>query len=146
LSRDARKASLQSALFIITVFSFGALVTLLPSPVAAQPKGEPIKIGWIAELSGTWSFFGAIGAGLTSNPELCMFDEPSMGLAPIVIGEITQTLYSLRKTGLTVLLAEQNATLASEVADRIYILGVQITVRFPSRMEGLRVSTFPSSS
>ena len=75
-------------------------------------------------LSGGQQQMLAIGAGLMGNPELCMFDEPSMGLAPIVIGEITQTLQSLRQAGLTVLLAEQNAKLASEVADRIYILQV----------------------
>ncbi len=75
-------------------------------------------------LSGGQQQMLAIGMGLMSNPELCMFDEPSMGLAPIVIGEITQSLRSLREAGLTVLLAEQNAKLASEVADRIYILQV----------------------
>ncbi len=79
---------------------------------------------WGGTLSGGQQQMLAIGAGLMSNPELSMFDEPSMGLAPIVIGEITQTLHDLRKTGLTVLLAEQNAKLASEVADRIYILQV----------------------
>jgi branched-chain amino acid transport system ATP-binding protein len=47
-----------------------------------------------------------------------------MGLAPIVIGEIAEALHGLRTTGVTVLLAEQNAKLASEVADRIYILQV----------------------
>ncbi|HET6489710.1 MAG TPA: ABC transporter ATP-binding protein [Syntrophales bacterium] len=73
-------------------------------------------------LSGGQQQMLAIGTGLMSNPELCMFDEPSMGLAPIVIGEIAQRLQGLRKTGVTVLLAEQNAKLASEVADRIYIL------------------------
>jgi branched-chain amino acid transport system ATP-binding protein len=75
-------------------------------------------------LSGGQQQMLAIGASLMGNPELCMFDEPSMGLAPIVIGEITESLHGLRKAGLTVLLAEQNARLASEVADRIYILQV----------------------
>ena len=73
-------------------------------------------------LSGGQQQMLAIGTGLMSNPELCMFDEPSMGLAPIVIGEIAQSLQGLRSSGITVLLAEQNAKLASEVADRIYIL------------------------
>jgi len=79
---------------------------------------------WGGTLSGGQQQMLAIGAGLMGNPELCMFDEPSMGLAPIVISEITETLQGLRKAGLTVLLAEQNAKLASEVADRIYILQV----------------------
>ncbi len=73
-------------------------------------------------LSGGQQQMLAIGAGLMSNPELCLFDEPSMGLAPIVIGEIAEGLNRLRETGLTVLLAEQNAKLASDVASRIYIL------------------------
>ena len=73
-------------------------------------------------LSGGQQQMLAIGAGLMSNPELCMFDEPSMGLAPIVIGEIARSLQGLRNAGVTVLLAEQNAKLASEVADRIYIV------------------------
>jgi branched-chain amino acid transport system ATP-binding protein len=73
-------------------------------------------------LSGGQQQMLAIGAGLMSNPEMCMFDEPSMGLAPIVIGEIARSLQGLRNAGVTVLLAEQNAKLASEVADRIYIL------------------------
>jgi len=73
-------------------------------------------------LSGGQQQMLAIGAGLMSNPEICLFDEPSMGLAPIVIGEIAEGLHRLREAGLTVLLAEQNAKLASDVASRIYIL------------------------
>jgi branched-chain amino acid transport system ATP-binding protein len=73
-------------------------------------------------LSGGQQQMLAVAAGLMSNPELCLFDEPSMGLAPIVIGEIAEGLHRLREAGLTVLLAEQNAKLASDVAGRIYII------------------------
>jgi branched-chain amino acid transport system ATP-binding protein len=52
-----------------------------------------------------------------------VLDEPSLGLAPIVIGEIGKTLRRLREEGLTVLLVEQNAKLTCSVAHRIYILG-----------------------
>jgi branched-chain amino acid transport system ATP-binding protein len=73
-------------------------------------------------LSGGQQQMLAIAVGLMSEPTVCLFDEPSMGLAPIVIGEIAEGLHRLRETGLTVLLAEQNAKLASDVATRIYIL------------------------
>jgi branched-chain amino acid transport system ATP-binding protein len=73
-------------------------------------------------MSGGQQQMLAIAAGLMSNPEVCLFDEPSMGLAPIVIGEIAESLLRLKETGLTVLLAEQNAKLASDVAGRIYVI------------------------
>jgi len=58
LLQEMRKTALQVFFVLLTI---GAFAFLAPSPAAAQPKGEPIKIGWIAELSGTWSFFGATG-------------------------------------------------------------------------------------
>jgi branched-chain amino acid transport system substrate-binding protein len=61
LSRDGKEAVLRSFLFTLMILGFAVLVLLLPSPAAAQAKGEPIKIGWISELSGTWSFFGNTG-------------------------------------------------------------------------------------
>jgi branched-chain amino acid transport system ATP-binding protein len=73
-------------------------------------------------LSGGQQQMLAIAVGLMSEPMVCLFDEPSMGLAPIVIGEIAEGLHRLREAGLTVLLAEQNAKVASDVAARIYIL------------------------
>ena len=56
------------------------------------------------------------------DPKLCIFDEPSLGLAPIVIQLIGEALQAMRKMGLTVLLIEQNAKLAGTVADRLYII------------------------
>ena len=56
------------------------------------------------------------------DPKFCIFDEPSLGLAPIVIQQIGETLQKMRALNLTVLLIEQNAMLASHVADRIYIM------------------------
>jgi branched-chain amino acid transport system ATP-binding protein len=73
-------------------------------------------------LSGGQQQMLAIAVGLMSEPTVCLFDEPSMGLAPIIIGEIAEGLHRLREAGLTVLLAEQNAKVASDVAARIYIL------------------------
>ncbi len=65
----------------------------------------------------------AVCVGLMSDPKLLVLDEPSLGLAPIVIGEIGRTLRKLGETHLTVLLVEQNAKLTCSVANRIYILG-----------------------
>jgi branched-chain amino acid transport system ATP-binding protein len=74
-------------------------------------------------LSGGQQQMLAIAMGLMSEPRLLVLDEPSLGLAPIVIGEIGRTLRRLRESGLTVLLVEQNARLTCSVAQRIYILG-----------------------
>jgi branched-chain amino acid transport system substrate-binding protein len=60
-SREGKQAVLRSLLFTLTILGFAAFLLFLPSSAAAQPKGEPIKIGWISELSGTWSFFGNTG-------------------------------------------------------------------------------------
>ena len=64
----------------------------------------------------------AIGRGLMSRPKLCMFDEPSYGLAPIVMTEVFETIKTLRKQGTTILLVEQNTQRALELADRAYVL------------------------
>lgn len=74
-------------------------------------------------LSGGQQQMLAVCVGLMSDPKLLVLDEPSLGLAPIVIGEIGRTLRRLREDKLTVLLVEQNAKLTCSVADRIYILG-----------------------
>jgi branched-chain amino acid transport system ATP-binding protein len=74
-------------------------------------------------LSGGQQQMLAICVGLMSDPKLLVLDEPSLGLAPIVVAEIGRTLRGLREKNLTVLLVEQNAKLTCSVADRIYILG-----------------------
>jgi branched-chain amino acid transport system ATP-binding protein len=74
-------------------------------------------------LSGGQQQMLAVCMGLMSEPKLLVLDEPSLGLAPIVVGEIGRTLRRLGEGGLTVLLVEQNARLTCNVADRIYILG-----------------------
>ena len=73
-------------------------------------------------LSGGQQQMVAVSVGLMGDPTLCIFDEPSLGLAPIVIQQIGETLQKMRALKLTVLLIEQNAMLASSVADRIYIM------------------------
>jgi branched-chain amino acid transport system ATP-binding protein len=73
-------------------------------------------------MSGGQQQMLAVSMGLMGDPKLCIFDEPSLGLAPIVIQQIGETLSAMRQLDLTVFLIEQNAKLASTVADRIYVI------------------------
>ncbi len=73
-------------------------------------------------LSGGQQQMLAVAMGLMSEPQLLILDEPSLGLAPIVIGEIGDRLKQLKSSGMTILLAEQNATLTGNITDRIYVL------------------------
>ncbi len=76
----------------------------------------------VGTMSGGQQQMVAVAVGLMSNPKLCIFDEPSLGLAPIVIEQIGDALISLKKQDLTVFLVEQNASLTTRVADLIYVL------------------------
>ena len=73
-------------------------------------------------LSGGEKQMLAMGRGLMSRPRLCMFDEPSYGLAPKLVLEVFRIVNSLREQGITVLLVEQNVRHTLEIADRAYVL------------------------
>jgi branched-chain amino acid transport system ATP-binding protein len=73
-------------------------------------------------LSGGERQMLAVGRALMSRPTLLMLDEPSLGLAPLIVKEIFRTIDGLRKTGVTTLLVEQNARAALETADYGYVL------------------------
>ena len=73
-------------------------------------------------LSGGEQQMLAIGRALMSHPRLLMLDEPSMGLAPILVEQIFDIIKELRKAGTTILLVEQNAGMALDIADRAYVL------------------------
>jgi branched-chain amino acid transport system ATP-binding protein len=74
------------------------------------------------ELSGGEQQMAAIGRGLMTNPKLLLMDEPSEGLAPIVIHRLQEVIGLLREQGLSILLVEQNYRMGIELADRVYVL------------------------
>jgi branched-chain amino acid transport system ATP-binding protein len=73
-------------------------------------------------LSGGEQQMVAIGRGLMSNPQILMLDEPSLGLAPLLVDEVFDTIRKLKNEGMTILLVEQNVREALELAERGYVL------------------------
>jgi branched-chain amino acid transport system ATP-binding protein len=64
----------------------------------------------------------AMGRALMSHPKLLMLDEPSLGLAPLIVADIFRTIGELKQAGVSILLVEQNARAALEIADRAYVM------------------------
>jgi branched-chain amino acid transport system ATP-binding protein len=78
------------------------------------------KLGWT--LSGGEQQMLAIARGLMAKPRLLLLDEPSLGLAPLVVKDVMETIVRIARDGTTVLLVEQNAHLALQIASRAYVL------------------------
>ena len=74
------------------------------------------------KLSGGEQQMLAIGRSLMSNPDLLLMDEPTEGLAPLLVAQVGQAIGELRRAGLSILLVEQNLPMAAAVADRVHVL------------------------
>ena len=86
------------------------------------PRLEERKNQLARTLSGGEQQMLAMGRGLMSQPKMCIIDEPSNGLAPLIVAEIFQILKALHAEGITILLVEQNVRQTLSVADRAYVL------------------------
>ena len=86
-------------------------------PRLSERRNQPAST-----LSGGEQQMVAIGRGLMSNPQILMLDEPSLGLMPILVDEVLDTVRRLKEEGITILLVEQNVREALDLADRGYIL------------------------
>ena len=93
-------------------------------------------LGW--SLSGGQQQMLAVARGLMAKPKLLMLDEPSLGLAPIIVQQLFAVIRQIRERGMTILLVEQNANMALSVADRGYVLenGELIVEGKPSELLG----------
>ena len=86
------------------------------------PRLKERRKQWAGTLSGGEQQMAAIGRGLMSRPKIMMFDEPSLGLAPILVQDIFRMIHRIKEEGVTVLLVEQNVTQTLAMCDRAYVL------------------------
>ena len=86
------------------------------------PKLSELRARKSGRLSGGEQEMLAIGRALVANPRLLLIDEPSQGLAPLIVEEVYRILGELKRAGASILLVEQNALLALRISDRAYVL------------------------
>lgn len=101
---------------------------------ALFPRLEERKTQKGGNLSGGEQQMLAMGRAMMAHPKLLLLDEPSMGLAPVVVADIFKTIRQLNREGITIVLIEQNAKLALKTADRAYVIETgEITVSGAAR-------------
>jgi branched-chain amino acid transport system ATP-binding protein len=98
--------------------------TVLDKVFSLFPRLEERSHQMAGTLSGGEQQMLAIGRALMSEPKLLLLDEPSLGLAPLLVKSIFDTIKSINKSGVTIVLVEQNARAALKLADRGYVLDV----------------------
>ena len=98
------------------------------------PKLEQRASQIVSTMSGGEQQMVAIGRSMMSGPKLLLLDDPSLGLAPIMVSEMFQAIEAIRKTGTTILIVEQNVLQTLEIADRAYVLeNGKITLEGPGK-------------
>jgi branched-chain amino acid transport system ATP-binding protein len=101
------------------------------------------QMGW--SLSGGQQQMLAIGRGLMARPKLLMLDEPSLGLAPVIVKQVFRTIEDLNRQGMTILLVEQNVHLSLRIAHRAYLLETGRIIRSDSSANLLQDNSFKSA-
>ena len=86
-------------------------------------------------LSGGEQQMLAIARGIMAKPKLMMFDEPSLGLAPVIVTQMFEVIQELNKEGISILLVEQNANKALQISDHAYIMQTGLVVRYGTGAE-----------
>ena len=100
----------------------GGIKENLESVYTLFPRLKERRMQAASTLSGGEQQMLAIGRGLMSKPRILMLDEPSLGLSPMLVDELFETVVELKRQGLTILLVEQNVRESLEISDRGYVL------------------------
>lgn len=110
-------AVLMAVLMVLTLAACGNKENSEETPILKQRQSQ-----FAGTLSGGEQQMLAVARGLMSRPKIILLDEPSMGLAPLIVNQIYDLIKQIRDSGITVLLVEQNAKKALTICDYAYVL------------------------